>query len=203
MGDLNREPSAGNTGARGPALLLRSIFHQIGLIYSDSKPLGLHPDLIAQDLCRAEGGAVMRAHDGCSPFTEYFIAGTESQVGEGIDEDSGKKATVQAIHSAEPPNEERRPEISGQTVRVSFPFPHLQMAWDPRLPAEAQAVALRVDNTEPGDRIRWWINKKYLGETEEKKILWTLARGPKTLEVEVRRRDGSSYKVKPVSFLVK
>jgi penicillin-binding protein 1C len=69
MGNLDRKPTNGVSGASGPALAMRSIFSELNRnIYT--APLYLSPKLIKQEICTGELSCMTR--------TEYFIAGTEA-----------------------------------------------------------------------------------------------------------------------------
>lgn len=201
MGDLEHQPSAGNTGARGPALILRSVFHQLEQEFPGTRELPLHPALVGQELCRDKSLNVVKADGLCASYLEYFLPGTElshpGSPGRSLISKQSKKLLCRTF------SERESWACETPEPRISFPLSHLQLAWDPRLPAKAQGVMLKIENTQPGDRFRWWINNKYLGESREAKMFWPLSRGPQNLQAEVVGGDGRSTKVKPVSFLVK
>lgn len=72
MGNLDRAPTDGITGANGPALAMRSIFSELNR-NMPSKPLWLSPKLVQKDICienPREGGR-------CYVRSEYFVSGTE------------------------------------------------------------------------------------------------------------------------------
>jgi len=181
MGDLDRRPTDGNTGARGPALLLRSVFNYLNQEMPATKALALHSDLIAQEVCKQGGQVLLKTSEDCQSYTEYFIPGRELVA-------HAVAKSVGTVHTE---------------ARISFPLPHVELAWDPRLPAKAQALELKVENAQAQDRIRWWINETYLGETTTKTLMWPLTQGPKKLSAQLVRTNGSKETLRPVPFVVK
>lgn len=181
MGDLDRRPTEGNTGARGPALLLRSVFNQLNQEMPATRPLALNEGLIPQEVCKQADQVILKTGEECQSYTEYFIPGSElhPQI---------IARTVGTVHSE---------------ARIAFPLPHVELAWDPRLPASAQALELKVENAGGKDRVRWWMNEKYLGETTNKKLMWPMTRGSQKLSAQLVREDGSKETLRPVPFLVK
>jgi len=180
MGDLDRRPTDGNTGARGPALLLRSVFNHLNQEMPAVRPLALHENLLAQEVCKQDGRVVLKQNQTCQSYTEYFVPGTE--------------LTARTL-TAEP--------ASLGKARISFPLPHVEVAWDPRLPESAQALELRVEDVGAKDHVRWWMNDKYLGETNQKSLLWPIVRGSQKLSAQIVRSDGSTENLHPVPFMVK
>lgn len=71
MGNLDRSPTDGVTGATGPALALRSIFNELNK-GETPQPLWLSPKLVQKDICIEDARDSTR----CYPRSEYFIAGT-------------------------------------------------------------------------------------------------------------------------------
>lgn len=181
MGDLDRRPTEGNTGARGPALILRSVFNYLNQEMPPTKPLPLNQNLVAQEVCKQSDHVIVKTGDECQSYTEYFIPGTELNA-------QAAAKVAGAVHTS---------------PRISFPLPLVELAWDPRLPASAQALELKVENVVSGDRIRWWMNEKYLGETSAKKLLWPIMRGKQKLSAQLIRADGSTETLRPVPFIVK
>ena len=77
MGNLDRTPTDGLTGASGPAFVLRGIFAALNQII-DPRPLYLSPALIRKEYCLAG------AASGCRVVSEWFVPGTgplEPQIG--------------------------------------------------------------------------------------------------------------------------
>lgn len=71
MGNLDRTATAGITGSRGPAFILRSVFARLSR-RGDTRPLYLSPRLASHEVCAPSG-----LSDTCHQRTEWFIRGTE------------------------------------------------------------------------------------------------------------------------------
>ncbi len=184
MGDLDRRPTDGNTGARGPALVLRSVFNYLNQEMPAATPLALNENLIAQDICKQGEMVTLKTTTECPSYTEYFMPGTELKNTAGL----AVGSAVGAVHTE---------------ARISFPLPRVELAWDPRLPAGAQALELKIENAGAKDRVRWWMNEKYLGETANKNLMWPISRGAQKISAQLVREDGSIETLRPVPFLVK
>jgi penicillin-binding protein 1C len=72
MGNLDRAPTDGVTGATGPALALRSVFNELGK-NTASRPLWLSPRVVQKDICIEDPQDSAR----CYMRSELFIPGTE------------------------------------------------------------------------------------------------------------------------------
>nr|WP_305909369.1 penicillin-binding transpeptidase domain-containing protein [Methylomarinum sp. Ch1-1]MDP4522276.1 penicillin-binding transpeptidase domain-containing protein [Methylomarinum sp. Ch1-1] len=108
MGNLNNRPTDGLTGARGPGLLLRSVFSRVNQ-QRQTQPLYLSPQLIRKTVCRTTGQPVA-THSACQSLREeYFLP------------------TKQAASKAE--------KIQPLPIRFRQPSPGLHLAIDPRIPA--------------------------------------------------------------------
>ncbi|MEZ5647547.1 MAG: transglycosylase domain-containing protein [Alphaproteobacteria bacterium] len=172
MGNLDRTPTDGVTGSRGPALALRSIFAQLNR-NTVTKPLFLSPKLVQQDICLNPDE---EAEAPCFTRTEYFIAGTEPGV--------KKKQTP-------------------ETITLMRPTDGLQIALDPRIPADRQKFEFYIAGVKPGDRVDWIVNGVQLAQTDQGKYLWDLARGHYRLKAVVHRPDVGAQITPEVLFAVK
>lgn len=73
MGNLDRAPTDGVTGATGPALAMRSIFSEMNRDV-ESKPLWLSPRLAQKDICVEDPRDAAR----CYMRSEFFMEGAEN-----------------------------------------------------------------------------------------------------------------------------
>ena len=67
MGNLDGRKTDGITGAKGPAIVLRSLFAELNK-HAETKKLYLSPELVQKEIHKNGGGLIK---------TEFFIAGTE------------------------------------------------------------------------------------------------------------------------------
>jgi penicillin-binding protein 1C len=176
MGNLDYRPTDGVTGGTGPALALRSVFHELnrGRV---SRPLRLSPHLVRRDVCVAEPGRT----GPCTLRTELFLPGTEDQ------------PVVASVSAPEP----RRFEILE-------PTDGLQMAIDPRVPAQAQQIRFRLAGLGDGQAVEWRVNGEPFGPAAASATrLWTLERGRHRLTARVLEHDREIFASPEISYLVK
>jgi penicillin-binding protein 1C len=86
MGNLDRAPTDGVTGATGPALALRSIFNELSKNVA-SGPLWLSPRIVQKDICIEDPQDAAR----CYMRSELFMPGTEP---EGTRADAGQRFEI-------------------------------------------------------------------------------------------------------------
>lgn len=179
MGNLDRSPMDGVTGAIGPALALRSIFAELQRD-RQTQPLYLSPRLVRQDVCR-ESPQEVSAQGHCRPRTEYFIPGTE--------------------------NRSEMPVPAEPRIALARPTPGLRMAFDPRIPAGYQLFPFRIDGLAERCatpcQVSWYLNGELLAVTPDGSYRWPVQRGEYDLRVEVRQGDSSLYSSEKVRFWVK
>ncbi len=173
MGNLDQTPSQGVTGSTGPALLLRSIFSELSRT-EEPEPLYLAPSLRRLSVCVPDPRNPVR---GCVNREEWFAPGTEPAAA-GI-----------------------RPASAGP-IAFRQPSPGLLMAMDPRLPPESQAFELRLDGTEPSDRVHWIIDGNDY-QTAGGSLLWSLSRGTHDISAKVWRGARQVAELNSFSFTVK
>ena len=102
-------------------------------------------------------------------------------------------------------------EVSGieppaSDVQIIQPTPGLQIAVDPRIPAELQALAFKISKGIKPARVEWVLNGKPVGETgeDEFRFLWPLSRGEYTLLARVwRGAPNDPVETPKVAFVVK
>ena len=116
-----------------------------------------HALYLSPKLDREEICSVSNAKHGCFPRTEYFIPGTEPT----------KDAPKPAVRS----------------VTLVRPSEGLQIAYDPRIPADRQAFEFVADGT--GDaQTHWMLDGQPLGDSPNGHYLWPVSRGHHTLVVQ-------------------
>jgi penicillin-binding protein 1C len=152
LGNLDQTPMDGITGSTGPVLVLRGIF--AALAQEDNAPhsLYLSPKLVQQEICTNYDPHTKST---CFPRTEYFVAGTEPK-----DEISRRQPTKLAL---------------------ARPTEGLQIAYDPRLPPDAQAFEFVADGVATGRKVEWVLNGKPVTTTQNGHLLWPVKRGHYTL----------------------
>ncbi|MDH5509733.1 MAG: transglycosylase domain-containing protein [Nitrospinota bacterium] len=177
IGSLSREPSAGLTGASGPAMLLQSIFARMNR-KQRATPMYLSPRLARERICQ-EGVQIRREYAGCLGRDELFAPGTF-------------KAALDST------------SVPARRARLTHPVEGLLLAMDPRTPEEDQAVEFRVEGLKSGERVEWKLDGHALGVTADGRLVWPLRRGGHSLEATVL---GSGRRTElamgPVDFYVK
>jgi penicillin-binding protein 1C len=147
MGNLDQTPTDGVTGSTGPALLLRSVLAELTR-HADTRPLYLSPKLVSAAVC-----VPMPLHEpagDCLERQEWFVAGTETPAS--------------------------RSAGDAQPIRLRQPTPGLQLAYDPRLPASAQAFEFVLQGVAATDRVRWSVDGRAV-ETTGARYRWSVTRG--------------------------
>lgn len=181
MGNLDRTPMNGVTGAIGPALLLRSVLANLNAD-GETAPLYLSPKLTRREICvplAAAGGG------GCLRRGEWF--------------DPAHTPGSAHTSDAAAPGPGAAPLAS---IRMRQPTDGLELAYDPRLPAEAQAFRFLLDGTEADDRVRWTIDGE-AHTTEGPSHIWPVTRGPHRVSAEVVRGDSVVAKLAAIDFRVR
>ena len=148
LGNLNRRPSLGVTGASGPALVLRSVFAELNR-NRRTHPLYLSPRLKKRDI-RLETGA--SHHHRCVTASEWFVPGTEPE--------------IRPVQQPAP----GRPYLQSPTHG-------LQLAMDPRIPDDHEAFQFKIDRVPQGARIDWYVDDKLSAKTLTTSYLWPLSKG--------------------------
>lgn len=173
VGNLDQLPMDGVTGSTGPALVLRSIFSELEL-RQRPRPLWLSPRLQRRETC---GAHVDAATGNCFPYTEYFMP------------DSIAPAP--------------RPQPTLKAVDVVRPTEGLQLAYDPRIPRDAQAFEFVASGLSRENRVGWVLNGKSISVTATGRYLWPVERGTFTLLAQELGKTGNVLSTKTVHFVVK
>ena len=176
MGDLDQTPTRGVTGSIGPGLLLRSVLAELNRD-GGSRPLYLSPQLVRRATCVPSPQA---AAGQCLHREEWFdpAHGSASE-------------TVALAQSA-----------VAEAVRLRQPTPGLELAFDPRLPATAQAYRFLLDGVAASDRVEWTIDgdtRLANGDT----LIWPVTRGSHAVAATVHRAGIPIAEIPPVEFRVR
>ncbi|HLZ97917.1 MAG TPA: transglycosylase domain-containing protein [Steroidobacteraceae bacterium] len=157
MGNLDGSAMDGVTGAVGPAMVLRSLFSEINR-NQDTLPLPLSRDLVLAGICQKDG----RLADGsCQSTTEWFVPGT-------------LPAPASTAIAATPPQ-----------YRLIQPTAGLQVALDPRIPAEFEALPMQIAPVPGFHRADWYVDGKLAASTTETHYPWPLQRGTHSVKALV------------------
>jgi penicillin-binding protein 1C len=176
MGRLDGRPMNGVTGAVGPAMVLRSVFSELNR-NQETRDLGPRGALVAARICRQDG---LPARPGCASVEEWFVPGTV------------------------PASRPARLLPSNLTVRLVLPTPGLQVARDPRIPEELEALPMTVGVTAGLTSADWYVDGELAAHTTGPTYSWPLARG--THEVYSRvwlAGRASALTTEPVRFYVR
>lgn len=157
MGNLDGSAMDGVTGAVGPAMVLRSLFSELNRD-QDTRPLPLSRDLIAAKICRRDGRL---ADDVCESTSEWFLPGTLP---------SPESGTTLA---------------AAPQFRVLQPTAGLQVAHDPRIPAELEALPMEVAPVRDLKRVDWYVDGKLAATTMDTRYPWPLQRGTHNLRATI------------------
>jgi penicillin-binding protein 1C len=176
MGNLDQTPSDGVTGSTGPALLLRGVFAELTRD-RDTRPLYLAPALVRRSVC-VPMPLSAASTEPCLARSEWFLPGAP----EGA-------AAIDAARV-------------GEAIRMSRPTNGLKLAYDPRLPADAQAFEFAVKGLEAGDRVQWTIDGRPRSG-DGGTYVWMLARGEHRVAATVWRRGERLLDLDEVAFDVR
>jgi len=190
MGNLDARPMQGITGSIGPALVLRSVFAELGR-FEESQPLYLSPRLISTSICQSSGEL---ATPGCPGMREWF--------------EQGKIPKRKCILHGKGDTEARQGDAPSATRGIALvqPTAGLQLALDPRIPRELEAFPLELPKGLKTRKIEWIMDAKVIGTTENgvNRFLWHLSRGMHvaTAKVWLEDMDGPVETAR-VRFVVK
>ena len=228
MGNLDRRPTRGITGAMGPALVLRAIFAELDRD-GETGSFSTWAWLECRSICAVTG---MLAGPGCPRIEEKFQPGgapvkfcslhsTSQPVSMGSAGELNNPDPVGAGPAREPDPAASRVNSSASSalrspsflthpsssaVRLLQPSAGLQIAVDPRIPGELQAFAFEVSEAAEPDRIEWVLNGERAGVTGKgiRRFLWPLSRGEFTLLARVWEEGRAGPVETPlVAFVVK
>jgi penicillin-binding protein 1C len=190
MGNLDRRPTKGVTGAIGPALVLRSVFAELNRDNEPKSPV-IADGLRTLSICAVTG---LLAGSQCPNIDEKFVPGNEP--GE-ICSFHGT-ITAASVPRGHSPRDE--------TVRLLQPTPGLQIAVDPRIPMDLQAFAFKISRGSDTSKVEWMLNGEIIGRTgkNEYQFLWPITRGSYLAKARIwREQEGEPVETPQVAFVVK
>jgi penicillin-binding protein 1C len=120
------------------------------------QPLYLSPKLAQQEICTAYGQPAGK--NNCFPRTEYFIIGSE-------------------------PHPDK-PASASSRLELLRPTKGLQIAYDPRIPANVQAFEFVADGLTAGCKVEWLLNGKTIAITQTGHFLWAIKPGQYSLQAK-------------------
>jgi penicillin-binding protein 1C len=137
------------------------------------KPLYLSPKLVQAEICSTYGSRSKN----CFPRTEYFMPGTEA-----------------------PP---QRQESMPSGISLLRPTEGLQIAYDPRIPSDAQAFEFVASGIAQTSRVEWVLNGESISKTLDGRLVWPVERGAYTLLAQELSQSDTVVSAKTVHFNVK
>ena len=161
MGNLDRTAMDRITGAKGPAIVLRSIFAELNR-NRDTQPLYLSPKLVQKEVCSDRGNL----HTGdCQRYSEWFIPGTD----------------YKNIHDKTVPIKEK--------IDMLQPSPGLRMAMDPRIPDDYESFIFRLSGVSGDSKVEWYVDDELEAVTESGDYSWPMKKGKHTVFAKVFKKD--------------
>ena len=128
------------------------------------------------DLCVDTKQLKSDNHD-CESYTEWFAPGTKP------------KATTQVAHAELP-------------IRLRRPAHGLHIAYDPRIPSDAQAFEFYIQGISSNETVRWNIDGKEV-ITEGGKYTWPIQKGNHEVQATVWHGKQQIAEIEKTKFLVK
>jgi penicillin-binding protein 1C len=174
LGNLDQTPMDGITGSLGPALVLHSLFAELAG-REKLKPLYLSPKLVQQEICTDYDQPAGK--NNCFPRTEYFIIGSE-------------------------PHSEQPARLSSH-LELLRPTKGLQIAYDPRIPANVQAFEFVAEGITAGRKVEWLLNGKPIATTQTGHFLWPIKQGHYSLQAKEIDDKEKTFSSDVVLFNVK
>ena len=165
MGNLDRRPTNGLTGARGPALVLRAVFAELNR-NEETRPLAMNARLVPALICRASG---LTAGPHCPSMQEWFEGGKIPAGLCPLHVEPRTAGDAEGLLTAGGKDE----------LRLQQPTPGLRLAKDPRIPAELEAFPLTISKHLQADKVEWIVDGTTVGTTGpgEHRFLWPLVKG--------------------------
>lgn len=173
MGNLDYAPMNNVTGSTGPALAVRSIFSVLNR-GREQRGLYMSPRLVSRDVCVRPADA----QGECPTRTEWFAHDHLPKEG----------APLQQV------------QLNPVIVR---PTQGLQIAYDPRIPADSQKFRFEMTGLSDGTQVEWDVNGAVFHSGSDGRYLWPVNRGTYRLAATVIDADGARKRLPPVEFVVK
>ena len=176
MGNLDRTAMDRITGAKGPGIVLRSIFAELNR-NRETRALYLSPKLVQKDVCRGTG---LPADKECPAYSEWFIPGT------------GPGATVE------------KPSNKVKKIEMIQPSSGLRLAMDPRIPDDHESFLFSLSGVPGNSKVEWYVDNELEAVTDSGDYLWPMSKGSHTVMARVFSEKNTKKSETPgVAFLVK
>ena len=229
MGNLDYTPMVDITGSRGPALVLRSVMHELTR-ERETKPLYLDRSLVAAKICALSG---QRPSAACPQLvTEFFNI---KQVPKEICAWHQKKGLVlvtrlpfeyrdwlksqnatqtgSEVYALAEEKEAKQSSASkdfknktSSAVRMTQPVADLDIALDPRIPDHLERFPLIIETSRPVAQVEWFLDGQLLGITgsNTNRYLWKPERGRHIAFAKVLlQQQKKTFQTPEVPFWVK
>ena len=175
MGNLNDQRMNRVTGARGPVLVVRSMFAELNR-HVKTEPLRLDGNLVKTRICLDSG---LPVSGDCAARDEWF------------------RSDKVPMSGRSPPTQEPQP-------RFRRPSNGLLLAMDPRIPDEFEAFEFTLEGLEAAHWIEWYVDGRSMQAGKDSAYLWRLERGVHTAWARVWLQAGEGATLTPaVNFIVK
>jgi penicillin-binding protein 1C len=185
MGNLDGSAMDGVTGAVGPAMVLRSLFSELNR-NEDTRPLPLSRALVGATICRRDGRL---ADDSCDSMSEWFLPGTQPTRTDAVE---GIRSNASPGSAAGPP-----------PYRLLQPTVALQVAHDPRIPDEFQALPMQVTAVPGLERVDWYVDGRLAASTREPRYSWPLRAGAHTVKAQLWTGPAGTHQTDEIRFYVR
>ena len=229
MGNLDYTPMVDITGSRGPALVLRSVMHELTR-ERETKPLYLDRSLVSAKICALSG---KRPSPDCPQLvTEFFnIKQVPKEVCAWHQKKGGVLVTrlpfeyrdwLKSQNTTQPGEDvyvlaqektiqkpsayNDRKESVGSKVRMTQPVADLDIALDPRIPDHLERFPLIIETGQPVAQVEWFLDGRLLGVTgaNTNRYLWKPDRGRHTAYAKVLlQQQKKAFQTPEVPFWVK
>jgi penicillin-binding protein 1C len=166
MGNLDRSAMNRITGARGPALVLRSIFAELTR-NRDTETLYLSPRLIQADVSPDTG---LPGEDDNLTYSEWFVPGTKPEAG------------VKNL-------------VNPETLTMIQPSPGLRLAMDPRIPDDHESFLFRLTGVPRRSKVEWFVDNELKAVTVSGDYMWPMSRGSHTVMARICSDDNKNRSV--------
>jgi penicillin-binding protein 1C len=176
MGNLDRAAMNKITGAKGPAIVLRSVFAEL-IRGRDTRPLYLSPRLVQADICRDTG---LMDDGNCITVSEWYMPGSTPDI-----------FVTEAAEDED-------------NIAMIQPSDGLMLAMDPRIPDDHEAFLFRISGVRERSKVEWIVDNQLKAVTDSGDYMWPVRRGSHTVIARVYTNDNMvKGETQAVGFLVK
>jgi len=215
MGNLDYTPTNKITGSRGPALVLRSVFHELNKGQT-TYPLFHSRSLTTKKICSISG---MLASRNCPGVTKEWFRNehTPKQTCNWHRNQQGQTIThyphkymdwLQHFpgYSIPATLDTLIPPSIEPSIHMVQPAQGLHLALDPRIPDELERFRFIIKSNYPIKKIDWFLDNIFLSTTgpNTHQYLWKPIRGRHNAYARLTlKKNNRFYQTRPISFLVK